>query len=348
MLPRGRSAAISILAVLAAGVPACGEGVDASPAASTSTMQAAGATPEPTPVAPESTSPTPVATETPDLRLGVERLERHLVSLQRIAASHGGHRVTASEGYEAAAAYARTVLEDAGYDVHLRPFSIDGFAGTNLLVERIGASDEVVMLGAHLDTVAGSPGMNDNASGVAAVLAIAETVAELPEPHRSIRMALWDAEEGGPFGSRAYVATLPADELAQIRAYLNLDMIGSPNPLRLVYAEAGAADGSAAITDRFASALEDAGLTWEPIDLDGDSDHGPFRVAGIPTGGLFSGGIEPVTDAQAARFRANPGVPADPCSHRPCDTIDNVDVGAATELAGVAATVLLALAHQAD
>jgi Zn-dependent M28 family amino/carboxypeptidase len=126
-------------------------------------------------------------------------------------------------------------------------------------------------------------------------------------------------------------------------AYLNLDMIGSPNALRLVYDEPDAAEGSDAITDAFAAHFDAAGLPWEPIDLDGDSDHGPFTDAGIPTGGLFSGGIEPVTDAQAGRFGATAGVPADPCSHRPCDTIDNVDPGTLEVMARAAASVLAGL-----
>lgn len=351
MLRPDRSRAIAILAILAVLIAACGIEV--------ATLQASlRPTPGPTPRAtPQTVGPTasvPSATETPEPhleaaqlaeRIGEAELTRHLASLQRLADAHGGHRLTGSEGYEAAAASVTTILESAGYRVERRPFTLDGVAGTNILVERTGASDEVVMLGAHLDTVAGSAGMNDNASGVAATLAIAEALAELPVPHRTIRLALWDAEEGGPFGSRAYVASLSPDELGRLRAYLNLDMIGSPNALRLVYAEASAADGSAAITDRFAAALAEAGLAWEPIDLEGDSDHGPFTAAGIPTGGLFSGGIEPVTDAQAARFDATVNVPADACSHRPCDTLESVNPERAAELARVAAVVLVGLAQ---
>lgn len=353
MLTPDRSRAIALLAMLAVAIPACGLGV--------ATLQASipptpGATAQATPQAIEPINSVPSATQTLEPRLdaaqlvariGETELTPHLASLQRIADAHGGHRLTGSDGYETASSYVVDILEAAGYRVERRPFSLDGVAGTNLLVERTGTSDEVVMLGAHLDTVVESPGMNDNASGVAAALAIAEALAELPPPHRTIRLAVWDAEEGGPFGSRAYVASLSPEELARIHAYLNLDMIGSPNALRLVYAEAGAADGSEAITDRVAAALADAGLAWEPIDLEGDSDHGPFSAAGIPTGGLFSGGIEPVTDAQAARFGATANVPADACSHRPCDTLENVNPEVAAELARVAATVLVGLAEAA-
>jgi aminopeptidase S len=274
-----------------------------------------------------------------------ETLGRHLADVAQITERHGGDRRAGSQGVDALREHVAAVLERAGYAVRAHPFQLDGVAGTNLLAERTGETDEVVMLGAHLDTVAGSPGLNDDGSGVAAVLAIAEALAEAPGPRHTIRLALWDAEEGGPFGSRSYVASLGDDERRRVRAYLNLDIVGSPNAVRFVYDEPGAAPGSAAVTARFVATFEQRGLSWDRIDLEGDSDHGPFSDAGIPTGGVFSGGIEPVTPAQAERHGATPGVPADACSHRPCDTLDNVDPSVAAELARAAAVVLVELAE---
>ena len=195
-----------------------------------------------------------------------------------------------------------------------------------LLVERAGdrGDGEVVILGAHVDSVAAGPGMNDNGSGVAALIVIAQRLTELPPPDRTIRVAFWGAEEGGPFGSAAYVAALDRNERDDIVAYLNFDMIGSPNAIRFVYDEAGAASGSAALTALFASSFESSGLAWEPIDLEGDSDHGPFTDAGIPTGGQ----------------------PADACSHRACDTIEKVDLSTLEEMADAIADVLVTLATE--
>jgi aminopeptidase S len=280
-------------------------------------------------------------------RIGPRELRRHLEALQEIAGDHGGDRETGSDGFEASMAYVEGVLRSAGHTPERQAFSVEGVTGANLVVDWPGTGPGVVILGAHLDTVAGSPGMNDNGSGVAAVLAIGEALAGLPAPPRTIRLAIWDAEEGGPFGSRAHVAALAPRERDRVVAYLNLDMIASPNALRFVYAEAGSAPGSDAITERFAAYLDAAGLPWDAIDLEGDSDHGPFIASGIATGGLFGGGIEPVTEAQAARFDAIPGVPADACSHRPCDTLDNVDPATHTELTRAAAHVLGALAEDA-
>jgi len=273
-------------------------------------------------------------------------LARHLGALQEIADLHGGHRATGSEGFEASMAYVEDMLHAAGHTAERQGFRVEGIAGTNLVVDWPGGGPGVVILGAHLDTVPGSPGMNDNASGVAAVLGIAEALAELPAGERTIRLAFWDAEEGGPFGSRAYLEGLTSGERDRIVGYLNLDMIASPNALTLVYDEAAAAPGSQRITDEFAVYLDAAGLPWDPVDLEGDSDHGPFTAAGIATGGLFSGGIEPVTETQAARFDATPGISADACSHRPCDTLDNVDPATHLELARAAAHVLATLAER--
>jgi len=303
------------------------------------------------PLAPASNEPAPTAPATAaasetalaDLVDGPAMLT-HLEELQQIADEHGGHRATASAGFDASVLYVERHLRSADYAVDRQAFAVGSVTSSNLIVELAGAGDDVVMLGAHLDSVAAGPGINDNGSGVAALLVIAEQLRQLPKPARTVRFAFWGAEEGGPFGSRAYVNGLEPDERERITAYLNFDMIGSSNAIRFVYDEPGAAPGSEALAGLFATAFDDSGLAWEPIDLQGDSDHGPFIEAGIPTGGLFSGGIEPVTDAQAATSGAVAGEPADPCSHRACDTLDNVDLATLEEMAQAIVHVLAALA----
>ena len=274
-----------------------------------------------------------------DLRGAVEvaDIRAHLEELQRIADANGGNRATGTAGFDASVDYVAERLADAGYEVARQTFNLGDVSSVNLVVERAGGRPDVIMLGAHLDSVEAGPGINDNGSGVATLLVVAERLAELPPPERTVRFAFWGAEEGGPHGSREYVDALPAAELARIGAYLNFDMLGSPNPIRFVYAERGAAPGSDALTTLFTSYLEAEGLSWAPIDLDGDSDHGPFIDAGIPTGGLFSGGIEPKTDAEADSFGGTAGEPADACSHRACDTIDNVNDAILEEMADAVA-----------
>jgi Zn-dependent M28 family amino/carboxypeptidase len=214
----------------------------------------------------------------------------------------------------------------------------------SVIAELPGTDPErVVMIGAHLDSSIDGPGINDNGSGVAALLAIAESMAGT-RPASTIRFAFWAAEELGLKGSVDYVQRLPARERDRIVAYLNADMLGSPNGLRWVYDEVDAAPGSAAIRDLFAADLDAHGLAWEGLDLGGSSDHLPFRIAGVPTGGLHSGADELISPEQAARFGRTEGAVADACYHLACDDRSNVDLSLLAELASSLTRVAMELA----
>ena len=317
------------------------------PPTPTETATTAAAAPTAVPSPSPTLSPTRLTSDTLRDAVDVAEIRQHLEELQRIADANGGNRATGTAGFDASVAYVAERLAVAGYELVRQPFVVGGQSSTNLLVERSGGSTDVVMVGAHLDSVRAGPGINDNGSGVATLLVVAERLAELPPPDRTIRIAFWGAEEGGPFGSQAYLDALTPDERGRIGAYLNFDMLGSPNFIRFVYAEAGAAPGSEALTDLFGDYFEDAGLAWEPIDLTGHADHGPFVDAGIATGGLFSGGAEPKTEAQAAAFGGNAGVFADPCSHLACDTIVNLSGPALDQMSDAVAHVIAALAGAA-
>ena len=99
---------------------------------------------------------------------------------------------------------------------------------------RGGDPSNVMMAGAHLDSVPEGPGINDNGSGSAALLEVAEQMAKV-KPHNKVRFAWWAAEEAGTVGSNFYVTGLAEDELADIEMYLNFDMVGSPNYGLFVY-----------------------------------------------------------------------------------------------------------------
>ena len=212
-------------------------------------------------------------------------------------------------------------------------------SSTTVFAETTGGSGEgVLMVGAHLDSVPEGPGINDNGSGTGAVLAVAQRMAAA-STERTVRFAWWGAEELGLLGAADYVATLPAAEARRIEAYLNFDMVGSPNPVRFVYdgddsdavgAPAGP-DGSAAIEDAFEAFYAARGLAYEGTDFDGRSDYGPFIEAGIPAGGLFTGAEDVKSPEQARTFGGEAGSAYDPCYHPACDTYDNVDVGVLDE-----------------
>ncbi len=154
-------------------------------------------------------------------------------------------------------------------------------------------SSRAIAITAHYDHI--GPGENneifngadDNASGVAAMLAVARHFAENP-PEHDILIVAFDAEEGGLNGARAFVAAPPA-QAAPVALNFNLDMLGySPDgdiwaagsyhtPALLPIIEAAAADASVTLEAGYDRPTGDPREDWTLL-----SDHGPFHVAGIP------------------------------------------------------------------
>ncbi len=260
--------------------------------------------------------------------------------------------VLSLSGAVAAALEAEALSEvvEVRLDTGYRPGAVDS---VNVLAEIPGRSDEVVMVGGHLDSVPEGPGINDNGSGVAGVLALAEHLATSGVvPERTIRFAWWGAEEVPLLGSTAYVESLTADELAGIVAYLNVDMIGSPNWVRYITDPAEAIDsvvsaGSQGITDLLERYFDELGLPTAPAWWSGTSDTHPFSEAGVAVGGLSTGAIVEKTAGQAALFGGVAGEPMDPCYHLPCDTIANTDADIAAEMTRALGSVALELAGSA-
>ncbi|GAA1604229.1 aminopeptidase PaaP [Kribbella sancticallisti] len=203
----------------------------------------------------------------------------------------------------------------------------------NVIAEtRWGDPRNVVMVGAHLDSVPEGPGINDNGSGTAAILETALQVGKFPVRNK-LRFAFWAAEEVGLLGSDQYVAALSAAERDRIRLYLNFDMVASPNFAIKLYdgdnsdavgAPAGP-PGSAQIESQLARFFAGRNIGTVGTDFDGRSDYGPFITAGIPAGGIFTGAEGIKTPAEQALFGGTAGVAYDPCYHQACDTLDNVN-----------------------
>ncbi|MDI9916167.1 M28 family metallopeptidase [Rhodococcus sp. IEGM 1379] len=196
-----------------------------------------------------------------------------------------------------------------------------------------GSADNVVVVGAHLDSVPEGPGINDNGSGSAAVLETALQLGSSPNVANAVRFTFWGAEELGLVGSTDYVEGLSDQERAAIALYLNFDMIGSPNPGYLVYdgdnsdnvGEGPGPEGSAGIERTFAEFFSSRGIAAAGTDFDGRSDYGPFIDAGIPAGGVFSGAEERKTVAQAQQWGGVAEAMFDPNYHTALDTLDNID-----------------------
>ncbi len=209
----------------------------------------------------------------------------------------------------------------------------------NVVAETPGGDPaHVIMLGGHLDSVIDGPGINDNGSGTMTVLEIAREAIKL-HPDRKIRVGFWTGEEIGLYGSFRYVNSLAFEERRAIEAYLNFDMLGSPNGGRIIYDDAGARTGSTVIRDQFASYFAGIGLGTETEDVGGASDHFAFQRGSVPTGGLFSGATTRMTDAEAQLFGGQAGVAFDACYHLACDTADNVNPELLRQMAQAAAYV---------
>ena len=226
----------------------------------------------------------------------------------------------------------------------------------NVIAETPGGDpNEVVVVGAHIDSVPRGPGINDNGSGSAAILAMAEAL-QGRDIQNKVRFAWWNAEEFGLLGSTYYVSQLSQAQKDAIALNLNFDMIGSPNYVRFVYdgdnsafpVGPGAAegpDGSGLIEKVFHDYFGAAGLPSAETPFSGRSDYGPFIAVGIPAGGLFTGAEGVKTAEQAAIFGGTAGVAYDPCYHLACDTFANNSNAALDEMGDAAAHTLLTFAR---
>ncbi len=157
-----------------------------------------------------------------------DRLKEHV---WRLAGEIGERNFWHPEALEAASRYMEKRFQDAGYDVALQSFVFGGHTLKNVEAELPGTllADEIILLGAHYDSIIGSPGANDNATGAAAVLEIARLLAG-KRFARSIRFVGFVNEEPPFFqtdamGSRIY-ARRARQRGEKIVAMLSLETIG--------------------------------------------------------------------------------------------------------------------------
>jgi Zn-dependent M28 family amino/carboxypeptidase len=151
-------------------------------------------------------------------------VEQHLRELARQP------RTPKSESHTRARSYIRSSLEQFGFTVDERRFDGPGFAGFNILTKPMPASEDLPLLivGAHYDSVTGSPGADDNASGVAALLALAAGIGSWPNAANRqcrVQLAAYDLEEYGILGSWVHAQELTkAGE--RVRGMISLEMLG--------------------------------------------------------------------------------------------------------------------------
>jgi carboxypeptidase Q len=222
------------------------------------------------------------------------------VALKPGATEHGtvrveGNRNTASDAVPtvvlAAEQYNMLVrLAQAGVDVRLRVevgtrFYDNDPNSYNVLAEIPGVDpalrDEVVLVGAHLDSWHTAAGATDNADGAAAVMEAMRILTALNvRPRRTIRVALWGGEEEGLLGARAYVEQHLHDEAARGRVTVYLNDDPGSGPTYGFYMQQN--EGAKRIFDAWLEPLRDLGVRRNVIEGIGSTDHVPFDEIGVP------------------------------------------------------------------
>ncbi len=145
----------------------------------------------------------------------------------------------------------------------------------NVIAEKKGSGGAVVVLGGHYDTVPGVSGANDNASGTAVLLAIAESLSEVELPF-TLRIIAFGSEELGLLGSQFYVQSISGEELNKTKVMLNFDALGSGNGVSVF--------GDRAFTALVSALSDDIGIDVAVTRgiSGGSSDFASFRAAGVP------------------------------------------------------------------
>ncbi|KAF2730638.1 Zn-dependent exopeptidase [Polyplosphaeria fusca] len=192
-----------------------------------------------------------------------------------------------------------------------------------------GSASNIVMLGAHSDSVASGPGINDDGTGTLSLLEVATQLTKF-SLHNAVRFAWWAGEEEGLLGSDYYVATLPRAENEKIRMFMDYDMMGSPNFAYQVYNATNARNpvGSQELRDLYVGWYEGQGLNYTFIPFDGRSDYDGFIRNGIPGGGIATGAEGVKSKVEKEMFGGREGEWYDPCYHQLCDDVGNVNVSA--------------------
>jgi aminopeptidase YwaD len=200
-----------------------------------------------------------------------------------------GVRVRGTKNERKAARYVATKLEKFGYLVQTRKFDVDGRKSRNVTATWPGAITYPFVIGAHMDTVAGSPGANDNGSGTAVMLETARLFAGTKQASM-VRFVGFGSEEYGTnglhhVGSQTFVNRLGKKGRKWVPGMVSVDMIADGRPL--IIGTAGL--GPAVVARTLFRVLDKAGFNVTYRITCDCSDNGPFERAGIPGAFMWSG-----------------------------------------------------------
>lgn len=226
--------------------------------------------------------------------------------------------------------YVKALKKDPSADFETTLY-VDSYIRTistlNVVAEtRFGDHDNVVALGAHLDSVEAGPGINDDGLGSISLLEVAKHLANF-KVNNAVRFAWWSAEEEGLLGLTAYAAGLSAEENAKVRLFMDYDMMASPNYEYQIYDANNNEhpNGSGNLRDLYVDWYEEHGYNYTFTPFDGRSDYVGFIEGGIPAGGVATGAEGVKTAEGEASFGGKAGEWFDPCYHQLCDDLSNPD-----------------------
>ncbi|KAJ4357076.1 hypothetical protein N0V95_002814 [Ascochyta clinopodiicola] len=199
-----------------------------------------------------------------------------------------------------------------------------------LATSKCGDKNNQLALGAHTDSVGAGPGINDDGSGTVGILNVAKALAKY-NVKNAVTFGFWSGEESGLLGSTYFVESLSPAESLKIRAYLNFDMIASPNYVHQIYDGDGSAygltgpPGSADIEAFYEKYFTRVGVPYNATEFNGRSDYGPFLDANIPAGGTTTGADEVKTEEEQKIWGGKAGEILDQNYHQAGDTVANLN-----------------------
>ncbi len=212
-----------------------------------------------------------------------------------------GWRQSATQEEAKAAEHLIDRFTEFGYSPETQEFQVQigplQRKSSNIIVDLLGQGHDVVIISAHYDTVRGSVGANDNASGVSVLLTLAERLAQPPWSNEmvselpfTLRFIAFGSEETGLDGSGHYVRQLTPEEMDAIRLVINLDAVGSGSHLFL------RGLGNSWVIEHISKTAEREGVSYTSTTADynisGNSDEAAFEYRGVSTLRFFGNDTE--------------------------------------------------------
>jgi Zn-dependent M28 family amino/carboxypeptidase len=200
-----------------------------------------------------------------------------------------GVRVRGTDGERRGARYIKGRFENLGYETEMQTFAVDGRTSRNVIAWRSDVISHPFVVGGHMDTVARSPGANDNASGTAIVLEMARLLKD-HDKARLFKFVAFGSEEYGTnghhhIGSEVFVDGMGSTGRERSPGMISVDMVADGRPL--IVGNSGIAGD--VVADELLRQVKDANIRVRFATSCDCSDNGPFERAGIPASYMWSG-----------------------------------------------------------